>query len=95
MSNCAYAWWGFMQNICHIYPQPNRTTQPQEREVQAVSKAISETPEEELALLRRCLIGCKGSVKSAAAEMGVDEKTAMRWQKRFTLTVAKHFGLLE
>ena len=63
--------------------------------MQAVSAAISETPEEQLALLRRCLIGCKGSIKSAAAEMGVDEKTAMRWQKRFVLTVAKHFGLLE
>lgn len=95
MSNTKCIWWGYMQNICYRYPQPNRTTKTQELEFQAVSKAIQDTDESQLALLRRCLIGRKGSVKATAEEMGIEVKTALHWQKIFILTVAKHYGLID
>ena len=95
MSNTKYIWWGYMQNICYRYPQPNRTTKTQEPEFQAVSKAIQDTDESRLALLRRCLIGQKGSGKATAEEMGIEVKTALHWQKIFILTDAKHYGLID
>lgn len=84
-----------MQNICYSYPKTNRTTNVAEREFQAISKAIQDTNANQLALLKRCLIGRKGSVKQAAAEIGVDGRAAMRWQRIFILTVAKHLELIE
>ena len=95
MSNTKYIWWVYVQNMCYKYPQPNRTTKTQELEFQAVSKAIQDTDESQLALLRRCLIGRKGSVKATAEEMGIPVKTALHWQKIFILTVAKHYGLID
>lgn len=95
MSNTKYIWWGYVQNMCYKYPQPNRTTKTQELEFQAVSKAIQDTDGSQLALLRRCLIGRKGSVKATAEEMGIQAKTVLHWQKIFILTVAKHYGLID